>query len=194
MLIPLKTLIEELGEGKELQGFLSSFSCEQDSDIESFLHSRAVEFEKRSKSRTYLVCDEDDLLTKDLTDVTISGYLSLAIKILTVPDDVSNRVRKDIDGYSAKLHGEQIHDFPCYLIGQLSRNSSVPHDSLRGSDLIRFAQDIISTAVNAVGGRYMMIECHDEKALLDFYTANGFHEIARIPDNDRPMVQMVKRI
>lgn len=194
MLISLKTLIDELEEDKELKPFLSSFSCLQDEDIEYFLHYRAVEFEQLSKSRTYLVCDQDELETKNITELTIYGYISLALKILTVPSEVSNRVRKELDGFRAKIHGEQIRDFPCYLIGQLSRNSNVSHDSLSGEMLIGFAKDVIATAVEAVGGRYMMIECKDSDKLVNFYKKNEFDEIARIPDNAQPMVQMIRKL
>lgn len=194
MLIPLKTLTGELKEDKELIPLLSSFSCKQDEDIEHFLHNRAIEFEKLSKSRTYLIFDEDELLTKDITEQTIYGYISLALKILTVPDSVSNRIRKELDGFSAKLHGEVIRDFPCYLIGQLSRNSNVPAESINGDKILDLAEDIIATAVNAVGGRYMMIECRDNEKLINFYSNNNFEEISRIPDNDQPMVQMIRKI
>ena len=56
-----------------------------------------------------------------------------------------------------------IKDFSCYLIGQLSRNSKVSHDSISGKDLLQMAYDVIAAAVDAVGGRYMMIECREEK-------------------------------
>lgn len=194
MLISLKTLINELEEDKELKPLLSSFSCLQDKDIEYFLHNRAVEFEQLSKSRTYLICSQEELETKKITELTVYGYISLAIKILTVPTEVSNRVRKELDGFSAKIHGEQISDFPCYLIGQLSRNSNVSRDSLSGKALISFAKDVIATAVEAIGGRYMMIECRDSKKLIEFYKNNDFEEIARIPDNEQPMVQMIRKI
>lgn len=118
----------------------------------------------------------------------------MALKLLTVPEATSNRVRKELDGLNAKIHGEQIEDFPCYLIGQLSRNSNVSHDSLSGKELLAFAQDVISTAVEAVGGRFMMIECRNSQKLVDFYSANGFKEISRVPDNHQPMIQMIRRI
>ena len=124
----------------------------------------------------------------------IYGYLSLALKILTVPSDTSNRVRKELDGFSAKIHGDVISDFPCYLIGQLSRDSSVPADILPGAKMIEMACDIIAQSVNAVGGRTIMIECHDDPDLIRFYRQNHFHEIARIPDESHPMVQMIRKI
>lgn len=194
MLIPLKTLIEELEGSEKLESFLASFSCEMDSDIEYFLHCRAVEFEKLSKARTYLICDMDEMEHKVLEQVTIYGYIALALKILTVPEETSNRVRKELDGYSAKIHGGQISDFSCYLIGQLAKNSNVSDRSIEGKELISAACDIIATSVEAVGGRYMMIECRDNLKLISFYESNGFQEIARIPDGEQVMVQMIRKI
>ena len=194
MLIPLKDLIHELGEDKRLEALLSSFSCVQDADIESFLHNRAVEFERLSKSRTYLIFDENELAAKELAGLTVYGYISLALKVLTVADGVSNRTRKELDGFNAKIKGRPINDFPCYLIGQLARNSSVAGGSLTGRRLLDFARDVISTSVDAVGGRYVMIECRDEAHLLQFYRENGFSEISRLADGDQPMVQMISKI
>jgi hypothetical protein len=194
VLISLKTLIDQLEEDRELKPLLSSFCCAQDADIEQFFHHRAVEFERLSKARTYLVCDQEELRTKKISELTVYGYFSLALKILTVPAEVSNRVRKELDGFSAKLRGEQISDFSCYLIGQLSRNSRVDRSSLSGTQLLTFAGDVISTAVEAVGGRYMMIECRDNANLIRFYEQNHFSEIARIPDQEQPMVQMIRKI
>lgn len=178
-----------------MKSILSGFLCREDEDIEYFLHEKAVEFEKLSKARTYLVCDEEQLEKGDASSpLIIYGYIAVALKILTVPETASNRLRKELDGLSAKIHGEVINDFPCYLIGQLSRNSNVPSDSLSGAELIRFACDVIEQAVSAVGGRYMMIECHDDPHLIRFYEQNRFQEIARIPDEDKPMVQMIRKI
>ena len=39
-----------------------------------------------------------------------------------------------------------------------------------------------------------MIECHEEQKLMDFYSANGFEEISRVADENRPMVQMIRKI
>lgn len=189
--------MEKTGEDNDLlTQILSSFSCNQDEDIENFLHNRAVEFEKLSKARTYLICDEDQMSSEDfyLDKLTIYGYVAIALKILSVPEDWSNRRRKELDGLSAKIHGEPIKDFSCYLIGQLSRNSNVPHDSISGKDLLQVAYDVIASAVDAVGGRYMMIECREEEKLIEFYSANQFEEIERSSDGTHTMVQMIRKI
>jgi len=125
---------------------------------------------------------------------SILGYIALALKVLTVPESVSNRMRKEIDGLSAKIHGEQITAFPVYLIGQLGRNTNVSKDSVSGKDLIGYAFDVIQPAIDSVGGRYILIECHDEEKLIQFYSDNQFTAFAKIPDQDHPMVQMIRRV
>lgn len=73
-----------------LQSYLSSFCCEKDADIESFLRTRAVSFEKLSKSRTYLILDEDQL---DQGEFVILGYFTLALKVLIIPVEKSINMR-----------------------------------------------------------------------------------------------------
>lgn len=180
MPVALKTLIDLTEDDPSLLNqILQGFHCEKDRDIEYFLHNRAVDFEQLSKSRTCLICDEEQIANPDfsLDCLTVYGYVSLALKVLSVPEETSNRVRKELDGLSAKIHNEPIGDFPCYLIGQLSRNSCVPRQTIAGADLIQIACDIIAAAVEAVGGRYIMIECHDDEKLLQFYSDNQFKEL-----------------
>lgn len=175
---------------------MAKFHCQQDNDIESFLHNKAIEFEKLAKARTYFICDEEQFADDDfsLDKLVIYGYIALALKILSVPQETSNRMRRELDGLSAKIHGIVINDFPCFLIGQLARNSSVAKNALSGVLLLESAYRIILTAVEAVGGRYILIECQDNEKLLEFYQKNLFIEFARIPDNERPMVQMIRKI
>ena len=186
-------MIDTAGEDRAaLMQILSSFSCAKDHDIENFIHNRAVEFEELSKAKTYLICDEAVLL--DEGRLLILGYVSLALKVLQIPDGLSIRERKELDGYRGKIHGEPITDIPCYLIGQLARNDGVDKELLTGKELIEEAHRIIMVSVEAVGGRFMMIECHDDPKLLKFYSDNGFEEIARIADADMPMVQMLCKL
>ena len=57
-----------------------------------------------------------------------------------------------------------------------------------------FACDVIIKSVNLVGGRYIMVECHDNPNLIPFYQRNMFEEIAHIPDGSQPMTQMIRKI
>ena len=195
MLIPLRILISRLKDQPEqLSHFLETFSCTQDHDIEFFLHNRAIDFETLSKSRTYLICDKTELESLPLKQIKIYGYISIALKVLSIPYDSSNRFRKELDGYSAKFHGKPIPHIPCYLIGQLSRNSNVPKDSLSGSLLIHFALSLILRASETVSGRYVMIECHNSQKLIQFYQTYSFREFSHIPDQETPMIQMIRKI
>ncbi|MBQ7193381.1 MAG: hypothetical protein IJR98_03310 [Synergistaceae bacterium] len=188
--------MNELEDDDKLKNLLSSFSCAYDEDIQKFLHNRAVEFERLSKSRTYLIVSEEEFENPEVAfdEFTIYGYISLAVKVFTVPETTSNRQRQQLDGFSAKEHGKQISNFPCYLIGQLARNSNVPKESISGAELLNFAYDIIAISVDAVGGRNILVECHNNKKLLQFYLDNEFYKISQMPNETQSMIQMIRRI
>lgn len=176
-----------------LTELLSSFSCKQDPDIEYFLHHKAIKFETLSKSRTYLIFNQEDF-QKYLNYPVIYGYISLALKTLILPARLSNQTRRKLDGLSSKNHGQQINDIPCYLIGQLSKNSNITVNPITGKDLLHIAYDIITSASKAVGGRYMMIECRNQDELILFYQNNFFSEINRTLDEGQSLVQMIRKI
>ena len=193
----LTDLINRTSEDTELlNNILASFSCEQDGDIRNFLLNRAVLFENLAKSRTYLIVDENQMNLPGfkLADLTIYGYISLSVKVFKAPETMSNRQRLLLDGFSAKEHGEPIDHFPCYLIGQLARNSNVIKDEISGTELLGFAFDLIGEAVDLVGGRNILVECHNTKKLVQFYLDNGFNKISQIPDEDCEMVQLMRKI
>lgn len=178
-------------KGDGTKEVLSSFTCSLDADIELFLHERAIEFEKISKARTYLICDEAKLREGE---IFIVGYFALSLKVLILPEEMPVRSRKEYDGFRGKIHGNPIREIPCYLIGQLARNSEADINSITGSELIETTLSVIQPSVDAVGGRWVLIECHNTKGLVDFYRANGFHTILQEPDGDMEMVQMIRKI
>ena len=53
------------GTPEVLNRILSAFLCKKDKDIEYFLHHKAVEFEQLSKSRTYIICDQQQIMDTD---------------------------------------------------------------------------------------------------------------------------------
>lgn len=55
---------------------LSEFSCPQNPQVEYFLRHHAIEFTKKDQSVTYLVFD--------ISDDSLAGYFSLAIKPISV--------------------------------------------------------------------------------------------------------------
>lgn len=156
------------------------------------MHNRAIEFEHLSKARTYLICDKSKIENGEGIDIL--GYFSIALKALHIPEGISIRTRKELDGFSGKIHNEPISDIPCYLIGQLARNDSATKESLSGKELIDEAHRIISASVSYVGGRYMMVECHNDPKILAFYKNNDFEEISQIPDSGVSMIQLLCKI
>ena len=193
--LSLEEMMNEL-EDKLLKSILSSFSCTYDEDIQNFLRNRAIEFERLLKSRTYLIVSGEQFRNPKVAfdEITIYGYISLAVKVLTVPETISNRQRQQLDGFSAKEHGKQISNFPCYLIGQLARNSNVPKDSISGAELLNFAYKTIGEVVKLVGGRNILVECHNNKKLMQFYLDNGFYKVSQVPYESQSMVQLIRRI
>ena len=188
-------MIRAAGDISLLNHILSSFSCAYDEDIQNFLHNRAIDFENLLKSRTYLVIDEGQFENPafSLEQLTIYGYISLAVKVFTVPETTSNRQRQQLDGFSAKEHGKQISNFPCYLIGQLARNSNVPKDTISGAELLKIANNIIGEAVKLVGGRNILVECRNNEKLIQFYLKNGFYKVSQVPDENQTMIQLIRR-
>lgn len=193
--LSLEEMMNELGD-EVLKSVLFSFSCTYDEDIQNFLHNRAIEFERLLKSRTYLIVSDEQIRNPNIAfdEITIYGYISLAVKVFTVPKATSNRQRQQLDGFSAKEHGKQISNFPCYLIGQLARNSNVPKESISGAELLTFAYRTIGEVVKLVGGRNILVECRNNKKLIQFYLNNGFYQISQVPDENQTMIQMIRRI
>jgi len=176
----------------KIKTILSSFSCAKDPDIQNFLHNKAIDFELLSKARTYLFCDHEKMAKEN--QIFILGYITLAPKVLHLPDEMSIRQRQNLDGLSGKIHGEKITDIPCYLIGQLGRNDAASKGDISGKYLIDAAHSIILNAIKAVGGRYMMVECRNKPELIKFYEANKFEPVGKEPDLDVPMVQLICKI
>ena len=171
---------------------MSSFFCEKDPDLTSFLLERAVQYEKIHKSRTYLVVDEESVAANELI---ILGYFSLALQSLNLSEDVSVRKRSLMDGVSGKRKGEKIISFPCFLIGQLARCSHTNKDDMPGTYFLHQALQYIALAQDAVSGRIVLVECKPEQKLIQFYVDHDFEEFARISDKDgKQMVQLIRML
>ena len=69
-----------MSDETKAQELISIFVCEKDADIENFLKSRAIQFEKLGKSRTFFIYDEDQ------DEFQILAYFTLAIQVLKIPE------------------------------------------------------------------------------------------------------------
>lgn len=69
----------------------------------------------------------------------------------------------------------QSYTTSAYLIAQLGKNYSLPKNKqIKGTLLLGFALETISTLQYAIGGLIEFLECEDNEFLLSFYTQNHF--------------------
>ena len=148
------------------------------------MKNRAIEFEKSGKSRTFIVYNESDQIFKVL------GYYSLAIQIFKIPEEYSNRQRKILDGFNAKIKGEKITEIPAYLIGQFAKND-LYKGFISGNLLMQFCLNSILDAQQKVAGRLVILECKDEPKLIEFYNRFDFKKVEKNYSEDE-FIQLIR--
>ena len=187
-LFVLKDMIAELGEDKVTE-ILSSFLCPLNADVQGFLHSKAIEFEKRGYSTTYLV------YTSYKNTPQLVGYFSLALKQLVVNGKsvkkktrqngvagLSKTLLKRLSAFSIYDKDLGIHTIPAPLIGQLGKNyANSANKLITGDELLKIACDKVWEYQRLFSGRIVYLECEDNPKLVEFYSANGFVEFGKRP-------------
>ena len=158
-----------------VQDSISHFTC-RDDDVESFLKTKAFDFERRNKSRTYLIMDGNIL----------SGYFTLSLKALPFSSDVSKNTIKSIDGYSKDVSAIGI-----ILIGQFGKDK-VFAKGIDGSKLFDICIDMVYQAQAIIGGRFVVLECRRIEKVVAFYKRKGFVLLQN--DEREEYLQMVRRL
>lgn len=174
----------EISDEQRAQQLISIFICERDSDIEIFLKEKAILFETLGKSRTFLVYDEES------ENFQVLAYFTLALQILRIPQVLSNRKIKDFDGFSAKIKGTRITEFPSILIGQVGKND-LYKDVITGFQLMEYCLNTLLNGQNYLGGRIITLECKDIPYLLEFYAQFGFVKLERDYEKGE-LLQLIK--
>ncbi len=169
---------------EKAQELISIFMCNRDPDIEEFLKSRAIQFEKIGKSRTFLIFDED------AENFSVLAYFTLALQVLKIPDNLSNNKIKLLDGFNAKIKGERITELPALLIGQFGKNDIHKND-ITGDELMQYCLSTMLEGQIRLGGRIFMLECKNTPYLLAFYEKYGFHKIEKDYDKNE-LLQLVR--
>jgi hypothetical protein len=174
-----KALREAAGTEDEptVRKAIERFTC-KDKDVEYFLKSKAFEFEKRDKSRTYLVIDDETQ--------SIAAYFTLSLKSLEFRDTLSRGKIKDIDGFSKEVKSVAIA-----LIGQFGKDE-LNAKSVPGTKIFDLCMEIIYQVHTLIGGRHILIECRDIEKVVGFYRSNGF-ELLQTDKGDN-YLQMVRRL
>ena len=167
------------------QELISIFICEKDKDVENFLKEKAILFEKLGKSRTYFIFNEDE------KEFKILAYFTLAMQVLKVPEEfLSGRKTKALDGFSSKIKGTKITEFPTILIGQVAKNDSY-RELISGLEVMEYCLWTIFKGQAVLGGRIVMLECKDIPYIIDLYERFGFQKLEKEYEKDE-LLQMIK--
>ena len=186
--ISLDNLITALGE-EVLKEILLTFKGKPNvpNDIESFLHEKAIQFEKSAIATTYLVFEKETYI--------LVGLFSLANKPLTMSkknfQGLSNTQRNKLRQYGRDIGNKfQINS---YLIGQLGKNfSEEASKKITGSDLLTLAFDKVAEASNIIRAKYVWLECENSSKLIEFYKSFGFKPINSNPPQGELVVMILK--
>jgi len=158
------SLKEIIGTEDELDFLkaIEKFNC-QDKEVEKFLKEKALEFDKRNKSRTYL------LINTDSTDnIIILGYFTVTMKSLKLSPALSKSKIKKIDGFRS-----DIKETEAVLIGQLGKNQDYK-TQIDGKTILKTAIEIVYATCELIGGRIVFLECADNEKVVRFYEENDF--------------------
>lgn len=166
-----------IGEFKEsLIEALKNFKCCKDNDVQNFLNSSAIDFEKRGLATTYL------LLAKDKFEngvLFIEGYFSLTHKAVIYQESVSLTSRKKLSG-NKKTETESFA-----LIAQLAKRMEINEEGnlisseLTSSELLNDAIQIIEESSEYIICRNVMIECKPIEKVKSIYEKFGFTDLQK---------------
>lgn len=159
--LSLISLSELIGLYKEetIISLLSTFQCNINCDLEIFLHHRdkALSFEKRNITRTYLYVSE----TKELV-----AYFTLSLNVLST-SNLSKSIIKKLDGIDKNRS-----EIACYLIAQLGKSDRCPHQI--GAHILSDAIDTVKDTSMLVGGRFIVLDAVNHDKVIRFYESNNF--------------------
>lgn len=179
--ISLSDLIKSDSTEEEIESLLFSFECKSlshgASDVEDFIHNKAIHFEKMDMSRTYLV------LSSYKNIPYLAGYFSIANKSLIIPKKqfrkISNSFQKKLMGFG---HKTDMQNYECrgYLLGQLGKNYNeiaCKAKQISGNELLSLSYEKVKEAYATAGGRILHLECEDNEKIKNFYSSNGFRQL-----------------
>lgn len=167
--VSLSKLISQIGEDN-VKNILSDFSCPINSDIETFLRKKAIEFEKQSISATHLI------FTSYKSQNVLVGYYTLATKAFNITKSaISKSMSKRINKFATYDTDLKSYILPAPLIAQIGKNFTNNYNSLiTGDELLSIAIDDVNVIHQIAGGKVVYLECEDKPRLIDFYSRNGF--------------------
>jgi len=155
------------------KGFLSTFTCNKNEDVVNFIHNLSIDFQKRNKTRTYLIISEDS---------TIMAYFSLAIKpVFIQKKNLSSKHRKESN--SVNVIDTEYIIINTFLIGQLARDDKFNSSEINLDVILSYIFDKINDVKDLIGGTNILIEVDNETKLIDLYKKYGFEYLQHDDSN-----------
>ena len=158
----------------QIKKLLKTFVCTKNTDVQDFLHNKAITFERNLRSCTYLYTSN--------ADKSVAGYFSLGITY-TLTNKLDKAVVKFLDGYT-----DETIAIPCYLIGQLGKSDTCKEKI--GKFLLDDALSIIDKSQDSLKGRFVLIDSVNDERVINFYKENSF--IALENDKSLKSIKMIK--
>ncbi|KMM53529.1 GNAT family acetyltransferase [Bacillus glycinifermentans] len=162
-------------------------------DVEHFIHTKAIQFEKMDLSRTYLI------MSSYQAKPYLAGYFSISNRPLVIPkrqfQKLSKTLQKRLMGFGHKTQ-QATYEIKGFLLGQLGKNyNPIAHKAgnVSGKDLLELSYKKILEAHRIVGGRILYLECEDYDKIKDFYIRNGFKQLEEY-ESENGLCMMVKQI
>lgn len=153
---------------------LEKYKNTKDEDIQSFLNSKAMEFEERKLCNTYLLIDEE----RDV-DKRVEGYFTLSFKVYEFKKISNNMKKRLCNGFTNKA------SIPVILIGQLGKyvdDDNKNYGCTSANELLDIAFSLVDEVTQRVPCSCVLLECKDDderKKLQSIYVDYGFEEICR---------------
>jgi hypothetical protein len=157
-----------------LEKKLREFSCERDPDVESFIKTKAFDYERSGYSRTYLYECFNDLDGKS----EIVAYFTVAMTSVSFTEISKNRKAKVLGGFPGRT---SLDHFAGLLIAQLARCDKYDGMFISGQRLIEDAEDVIEQGRQYLGGKIIYLDC--KEPLISFYERNGYVLLAQSPSS-----------
>ena len=174
-LFPLSEILVGASSKRNVRKLLETFTCSRNSDLQDFLHHKAMTFEHHLRSRTYLYLDN---ATQE-----VAAYFTVTISTLHT-ENVSAKIIKLLDGYQ-----DDVESIPCFLIGQLGKSDQCQSVKV-GTHILYDATDVIDQAQQMLGGRFILLDAINIKEVIKFYEENVFIPIEE--DETQESVKMIK--
>jgi hypothetical protein len=151
-----------------VEGSFRAFKCSLDDDIQSFIHEKAFDFERRGWSSVYLLFNEDSFSQGELS---LEAFFTLSHKALSVSNEVSKTKRKII--FKGISPSDSFAHF--VLIGHLGKNQSREYVSkITSGEILDAAFEIISRSKELITFNCVLVECKNHPKLLEIYERYGF--------------------